>query len=140
MENSSTHKSQNLKNEPKNEKMLVRVMQAVLSLERNTGEILEGVLLLCQNLPLLQSFTEASSVKRAPSSAKEQLLEKWLDKQDLMEILHISERSLYSLRKSGDLPSYTFRGKIYFKACDVESLLQKKNQPDENGVKAIPKT
>ena len=140
MENSSGNTPENTqKNDPKTEKMMMKVMHAILSLERNTAQILEGLLLMCQNLPVLRNLTDVPSSKIAAKSAKEQLLEKWLDKQDLMEILHISERSLYSLRKSGALPGYSFRGKIYFKAGDVEALLQKKNQHVENSAKNTPK-
>ena len=48
---------------------------------------------------------------------------KWLDKQDVIEILHVSARTLYTLRKSGMLPGYTLGGKIYYRMADIEKVL-----------------
>lgn len=54
----------------------------------------------------------------------------YYDKQDLMQMLHISIRTLHNWRKNGTLPFSKVNGKIYYKSSDLERLL---NTP------AIPK-
>jgi len=60
-------------------------------------------------------------------SKSNSLAEKWLDGQDVMLILHISKRSLQSLRDSGTIPYSQDKGskKIYYKASDIEDYLIK---------------
>ena len=50
-------------------------------------------------------------------------LENWLDNQDVMQALHISLRSLQTLRSNGTLPYSRINNKIYYRRCDVEKLL-----------------
>lgn len=50
-------------------------------------------------------------------------LENWLDNQDVMLALHISLRSLQTLRSNGTLPYSRINNKIYYRRCDVEKLL-----------------
>jgi len=47
----------------------------------------------------------------------------WLDGQDVMLTLHISERTLYNYRQQGLLPYTRFAGKIYYRRSDLEALL-----------------
>lgn len=46
----------------------------------------------------------------------------YLDKQDVMQLLKISDRQLYNLRKKADLPCRLIKGKLYFKLSDIEKI------------------
>ncbi len=50
-------------------------------------------------------------------------LEDWLDAQDVMQALHISPRTLQTLRTKKILPYAKLRGKIYYKKQDIEKIL-----------------
>lgn len=50
-------------------------------------------------------------------------LNEWIDNQDVMLKLHISLRSLQTLRSNGTLPYSRIRNKIYYRRRDVERLL-----------------
>lgn len=69
---------------------------------------------------LLQLTSEIKSLKQ-----NSPLSEKWLDNQDLCELLHISKRTLQNYRDHGTIPFSQIGGKIYYKASDVEKLLNK---------------
>jgi len=53
-----------------------------------------------------------------------ELQETWIDGQEVMQALHISKRTLQSLRDSGVLPFSRLNGKFYYKVEDVQKLLQ----------------
>ncbi len=62
----------------------------------------------------------------------------WLDNQDVMQILHISPRTLQTLRANGTLPFSRIKGKFYYKVSDLEALLEsnyatKANKPSKYG-------
>lgn len=48
----------------------------------------------------------------------------WLDNQEVLQLLHISLRTLQTLRSNGTLPYSKIRGKFYYKVSDIEQLLQ----------------
>ncbi len=50
-------------------------------------------------------------------------LSDWLDNQDIMQALHLSERTLQTWRKSGKIPFSKIGGKIYYKKEDLQQLL-----------------
>ncbi len=50
--------------------------------------------------------------------------EKWLDKQEVLQLLKISERTLYNLRNSNQLPYKIVGGKMYFNMLDIEKLMK----------------
>lgn len=50
-------------------------------------------------------------------------LNDWIDNQDVMEALHISPRTLQTLRSNGTLPYSRINNKIYYRRRDVESIL-----------------
>jgi hypothetical protein len=50
--------------------------------------------------------------------------ESWIDGQDVMLALNISQRTLQTLRDSGTLPFSRINGKLYYKVSDLESLLE----------------
>lgn len=51
--------------------------------------------------------------------------DKWLDNQDVCEILQISKRTLQYYRDSGKLSFSQIGGKCYYKASDMSKLVQK---------------
>jgi len=51
-------------------------------------------------------------------------LSDWIDSQDLMQILHISPRTLHTLRKNGTLPYSRIGYKFYYNRYDVAEILK----------------
>jgi len=104
-------------------KGLLRVLEAVTATQRRTAELVESLFMVCQ---LLLNHPDKQSERKQASNPREDFMGQWFDKQDVLQMLRISERSLFSLRKTGALPSYSFRGKFYYKAADVEKLMKRK--------------
>lgn len=50
--------------------------------------------------------------------------EDWMDGQDVMQALHISQRTLQTLRDSGKLTPTRLLRKYYYKVSDIKSLLE----------------
>ena len=50
-------------------------------------------------------------------------LKDWLDNQEVMFALHVSLRTLQSLRSNGTLPYSRIRNKIYYRRRDIERIL-----------------
>ena len=48
----------------------------------------------------------------------------WIDGQEVMLALHISKRTLQSLRDNGTLPFSRINGKFYYKVSDLDALLE----------------
>ena len=64
--------------------------------------------------------------------------ETWIDGQDVMHTMHISKRTLQTLRDNGTLPYTRINGKFYYKVADIESLLESnysQSKPTDNGNK-----
>ncbi|WP_218249235.1 helix-turn-helix domain-containing protein [Kaistella faecalis] len=57
-------------------------------------------------------------------SSLNQLKEEWIDGQVVMQTLHISVRTLQSLRDNGTLPFSRINGKFYYKVSDIEEMLE----------------
>jgi hypothetical protein len=51
--------------------------------------------------------------------------EKLLDRQDILQMLHISPRTLQHWRTKGILPYSKIGSKIFYKLTDVEEMLRK---------------
>lgn len=49
--------------------------------------------------------------------------EKWLDNKTVCELLHVSPRTLQSYRDNGTLPYSQIGHKCYYKASDIENLI-----------------
>ena len=62
---------------------------------------------------------EASKIR----SGKDVVLEKWLDNQEVCEILSISKRTLQTLRDTGKLAFTMIEHKIYYRPKDVEAFI-----------------
>ena len=50
-------------------------------------------------------------------------LKDWLDNQDVMQTLHISPRTLQTLRSNGTLPYSRIGNKIYYRRQDIIKIL-----------------
>jgi len=50
-------------------------------------------------------------------------LEEWIDSQDVMQALHISPRTLQTLRSNGTLPYSRIGSKIYYRKQDIIKIL-----------------
>lgn len=50
-------------------------------------------------------------------------LNEWMDNQDVMFALHVSLRTLQTLRSNGTLPYSRINNKIYYRRRDIERLL-----------------
>lgn len=51
-------------------------------------------------------------------------LEEILDGQDIMQLLHISPRTLQTLRSNGTIPHTRLGRKIYYRRQDIENILR----------------
>ena len=78
---------------------------------------------------LLMQLTRDFEVIRAyvlalKKSKLDNFKETWIDGQDVMHTMHISKRTLQSLRDNGTLPYSRINGKFYYKVADIENLLE----------------
>ncbi|PCJ00178.1 MAG: DNA-binding protein [Flavobacteriales bacterium] len=71
----------------------------------------------------LQNHLEAINNKLDKELCKTPLSELWLDNQDVIELLHCSKRTLQNYRDSGKLSYSKVGAKLYYKANDIEVLL-----------------
>lgn len=83
----------------------------IIAIERQTFEQIKDRLML---------FTK--QIKKL--CANEQPKDKWLDNQDVCELLNISKRSLQYYRNCGKLSFSQINNKCYYKVSDVEKLLK----------------
>jgi len=68
---------------------------------------------------------------------KNKTFENWLDSQEVMQALHISPRTLQTMRTNGALPYSKIGNKIYYKHSDIAQILENnyttfKTQPHES--------
>jgi hypothetical protein len=124
------HQKSSKNSKLKTKKRILKVLQAILNIEQHTA-----AMMLAMD-PLMNSISVGSALRlpegntaippRSNKKKMDEFRENWLDKQEVIRLMPVSERSLYTLRKEGKLPSYTFKGKIFFKLQDVESLMRSK--------------
>jgi len=57
-------------------------------------------------------------------SRAEVLKDTWVDNQDVLQMLHISKRTLQTFRSNGTLPYSKVSGKFYYKVSDIEELFK----------------
>lgn len=92
---------------------------------------------------LLMQLTRDFEVIRAyvlalKKSKLDNFKETWIDGQDVMQTMHISKRTLQSLRDNGTLPYSRINGKFYYKVADIENLLESnysQSKPTDHGNK-----
>jgi len=51
-------------------------------------------------------------------------LEELLDGQDIMQLLHISPRTLQTIRSNGTIPHTRLGRKIYYRRQDIENIIR----------------
>jgi len=77
---------------------------------------------------ILSLFQEIKSIKACLNQSNKTRFdffnETWIDGQDVMLALHISKRTLQTLRNNGVLPYSRINGKFYYKVSDIENLLE----------------
>ncbi len=83
------------------------------------SEIIDLILRLSDDVKLMKAYVQTLRKSKA-----ELFQESWIDGQDVMQSLHISKRTLQSLRDSGVLPYSRINGKFYYKVEDIETLLE----------------
>jgi hypothetical protein len=89
----------------------------IINVEKKTfEEMLARVEMLAQKMQTLSQQYAAKKMK------------KWYDKQDVCQILRISQRTLQALRGNGTLGYTQINHKMFYKPEDVESLLQSANR------------
>ncbi len=82
-------------------------------------EIIDMLRALSQELQTIKTGIDILRESRV-----ERLKNTWIDNQDVMQMLHISQRTLQTLRSNGTIPYSRLRGKFYYKVADIEKLLQ----------------
>lgn len=80
------------------------------------SEMLEQV---HDNLLNLIRLLEQAGVQKKP-----QVAHGWADGQEVMEALHISQRTLQTLRDNGTLGYSVIGGKFYYRLSEINDLLQ----------------
>lgn len=84
-------------------------------------DLFEQALAQC---PCLQALREAyPDLVIDDSDSEENGLKDWVDNQDVMLALHVSLRTLQTLRSNGTLPYTRINNKIYYRRRDIEQLL-----------------
>jgi len=64
---------------------------------------------------------------------KTPLSEKWLDNQDVCQLLHVSKRTLQHYRDAGIIAYSQIGSKIYYRAADIEKHLKNHYKSSSNG-------
>lgn len=82
-------------------------------------ELFDLLLKISQEIKTIKTYIEFFRKTRL-----EKFNEAWIDGQDVMQVLHISKRTLQSLRASGSLPYSRLNGKFYYKLSDIENMLE----------------
>lgn len=62
---------------------------------------------------------------------------KWLDSQDVCQILNVSFRTLQYYREKGEIPFTRLERKIYYKSEDVEDFLRRSYHENNTGMENI---
>ena len=90
------------------------------------NEIMDMILTLTQDIKTVKAY-----LLNFHKSRLEQFSDEWIDGQVVMQTLHISKRTLQSLRDSGVLPYSRINGKFYYKVSDIEKMLEANYQPSK---------
>ena len=76
-------------------------------------------------LPSSKEWKEAMADIQSLKKTKAELFkEEWMDGQEVTLALHISPRTLQTMRCSGQLPFSKVHKKLYYKASDVKAMLE----------------
>lgn len=83
------------------------------------NEVIIMLTQLSQDFAVIKAFILALTKSKLDS-----FKETWVDGQVVMQTMHISKRTLQTLRDNGTLPFSRINGKFYYKVSDLESLLE----------------
>ena len=73
----------------------------------------------------IHSQNEKSTVKRELPKERLKLGDQWLDNEEVCKILKVTKRTLQNYRDNFILPYSQIGRKVYYKASDVQALLEK---------------
>jgi DNA-binding transcriptional MerR regulator len=90
-------------------------------------EIIDLILKLSQEIKTIKAYLQQYQKTRL-----ERFNEAWIDGQDVMQSLHISKRTLQTLRDNGTLPYSRVNGKFFYKLSDIEKMLEVNYQPSKS--------
>lgn len=90
-------------------------------------EIIDLILKLSQEIKIIKAYLQQYQKTRL-----ERFNEAWIDGQDVMQSLHISKRTLQTLRDNGTLPYSRVNGKFFYKLSDIEMMLEANYQPSKS--------
>ena len=74
------------------------------------------------NCKLLEALNLIES--KLTNTSCEDLSKEWIDNQDVMQLLHISPRTLQTLRTNGTLPFSRIGNKLYYRTEDIQRILK----------------
>ena len=83
------------------------------------NDLITMMLELCQEIKYIKAQLYTFHKSRV-----EVFKENWLDADQVTEALKISTRTLQNLRDKGSIPFSRINGKFYYKAADIEKLLE----------------
>ena len=63
-------------------------------------------------------------IKEIQNAKSQSITDKWIDGQEVMMTLHVSKRTLQTLRDTNVLPFSRINGKFYYKVADIDKLLE----------------
>ena len=95
------------------EKMVALVRGMFLNLNEKMAQLEE---LISERSPLLGTGGKRGKEEKEP--------DEWIDAQDVMQRMHISKRTLATLRKNGTMAYSRIGHKLYYRKHDIEELLQ----------------
>lgn len=87
-------------------------------------ELFNMLLTVSQDINLIKAY-----LLNFRKSRLEIFIDEWIDGQVVMQTLHVSKRTLQSLRDTGVLPYSRINGKFYYKISDMEALLESNYSP-----------
>lgn len=90
-------------------------------------EIIDLILKLSQEIKTIKAYLQQYQKTRL-----ERFNEAWIDGQDVMQSLHISKRTLQTLRDNGTLPYSRVNGKFFYKLSDIEQMLEANYKPSKS--------
>jgi len=82
-------------------------------------EIIDLLLTMSQEIKDIKARIELIKYQKT-----DKFKDNWIDNQEVMQTLHISKRTLQTLRTNGTIPYSKIQGKFYYKVADIEHLLQ----------------
>ena len=76
------------------------------------------------NCKILEALNSIESKLSNTQISCEDLSKEWVDNQDVMLLLHISPRTLQTLRTNGTLPFSRIGNKLYYRTEDIQRILK----------------